>query len=110
LVLCLSGAAIDSATASPAAGPPTFDAALSQLQNADAAGAAKSLRRITSLDPQNAAAWRALGTADMMLNHFAAAVADYHHALDLQADSPRVFYNWARRMRRCTIRAMPLNS
>ncbi len=28
----------------------------------------------------------------MMLKHFAAAVADYHHALQLQADSPRVFY------------------
>jgi hypothetical protein len=69
-----------------------LDAALSQLQNADAAGAAKSLRRITSFDPQNAAAWRALGTADMMLKHFTAAVADYHRALELQADSPRVFY------------------
>jgi FG-GAP repeat len=92
LGLCLSGTAIDSAPASPGAGPPSLDAALSQLQNADAAGAARSLRRITSSDPQNAAAWRALGTADLMLKHFAAAVADYHHALKLKADSPRVFY------------------
>jgi Tfp pilus assembly protein PilF len=92
LGLCLSGAAIDSAPASPGTRPPSLDAALSQLQHADAAGAAKSLRRITSFDPQNAAVWRALGTADMMLKHFAAAVADYHHALKLQADSPRVFY------------------
>ena len=92
LGLCLSGAAIDSAPASPGAEPPSLDAALSQLQNADTAGAARSLRRITSFDPKNAAAWRALGTADMMLEHFTAAVGDYRHALRLQADSPRVFY------------------
>ena len=92
LGLCLSGAAIAAALASPGAGPPSLDAALSQLQNADAAGAAQSLRRITSFDPQNAAAWRALGTADMMLKHFTAAVADYRQALKLQADSPRVLY------------------
>src|ERR1700733_14804701 len=84
LSLCLFGAAIDSARASPGAGPPSLDAALAQLQNADAAGAAKSLRRITSFDPQNAAAWRALGTADMMLKRFAAAAADSHPALKLQ--------------------------
>src|ERR1700722_18448443 len=90
--LCLSGAAFDSAPASPGTAPPSLDTALSQLQNADAGGAAKSLRRITSVDPKNAAAWRALGTADMMLEHFGAAVADYHHALELQADSPRVLY------------------
>ena len=92
LGLCLSGAAIAAALAAPGAGPPSLDAALSQLQNADAAGAAQSLRRITSFDPQNAAAWRALGTADMMLKHFTAAVADYRQALKLQADSPRVLY------------------
>src|SRR5450755_1038104 len=90
--LCLSGATINPAPASTDAGPPSLDAALSQLQNTDAAGAARSLRRITSIDPRNDAAWRALGTADMMLKHFDAAIADYHHALDLRADSPRVFY------------------
>ena len=69
-----------------------MDAALSHLQNGDAAGAAKLLRRVTSFDPQNAAAWRALGTADMQLKLFSAAIADYGQALKLQADSPRVFY------------------
>jgi FG-GAP repeat/FG-GAP-like repeat len=92
LILCLYAAAIDSAPASPGAAPSSLDSALSQLQNADAAGAAISLRRITVVDPKNAAAWRALGTADMILGHFAAAVADFHHALELQADSPRVLY------------------
>jgi FG-GAP repeat/TPR repeat/FG-GAP-like repeat len=92
LGLCLSGAAIDSAPASTGAGPPSLDAALSQLQNADAAGAAKSLRRITSINSQNVAAWRALGTADMMLKRFDAAVADYQRALRVQPDSPRAFY------------------
>jgi tetratricopeptide (TPR) repeat protein len=92
LVLCLQAAAIHSAPASPGAAPSSLDSALSQLQNTDAAGAAISLRRITVIDPQNAAAWRALGTADMMLKHFAAAVADFHHALELQADSPRALY------------------
>jgi hypothetical protein len=92
LGLCLSGAVFSSAQASPGAGPPSLDTALFQLQNADASGAAQSLRRITSFDPQNAVAWRALGTADMMLKHFAAAIADYQYALKLQADSPRVLY------------------
>jgi tetratricopeptide (TPR) repeat protein len=92
LGLCLFSAAIAAATASPGAGAPNLNAALSQLQNGDAAGAAKSLRQITSFDPQNAAAWRALGTADMMQDHFTAAIADYSRALKLQADSPRVFY------------------
>jgi tetratricopeptide (TPR) repeat protein len=90
--MCFYAAAIDSAPASPGAAPSSLDSALSQLQNTDAAGAAISLRRITVVDPQNAAAWRALGTADMMLKHFAAAVADLHHALELQADSPRALY------------------
>jgi hypothetical protein len=89
--MCLC-AAIASALASPGTGPPSLDAALLQLQSADAAGAARSLRRITAFDPQNAAAWRALGTADMMQDHFTAAIADYSRALKLQADSPRIFY------------------
>jgi tetratricopeptide (TPR) repeat protein len=92
LSLCLSSSPVAAALASPGAGPPSLDAALSQLQNGDAAGAAKSLRRITSFDPQNAAAWRALGAADMQLKNFNAAIADYRLALKLQADSPRVFY------------------
>jgi Flp pilus assembly protein TadD len=92
LGLCLFAAAIVAALASPGAGLPTLNAALSQLQNGDAAGAAKSLRRITSFDRRNAAVWRTLGTADMMQEDFTAAIADYSRALQLQADSPRVFY------------------
>jgi tetratricopeptide (TPR) repeat protein len=92
LGLCLSGAAFDSTPASPGEAEPSLAAALSQLQNADAAGAARSLRQITSFEPHNAAAWRALGAADMMLKHFAAAVVDYDHALKLHPDSPRVLY------------------
>jgi hypothetical protein len=92
LGLCFCGIAIGAALASPRADPPSLDAALSQLQSGDAAGASKSLRRVTSFDPHNAAAWRALGTADMMLEHFDAAIADYSHAIKLQADSPRVLY------------------
>jgi hypothetical protein len=42
---------------------PPLAAALSQLQRGDAAGAVKSLRGITSTEPRNADAWRALGTA-----------------------------------------------
>jgi hypothetical protein len=88
----LSAAAFSSPPASPGAAHPTLGLALSQLENADAAGAAISLRRITSFDPKNAAAWQALGAADMMLKHFDAAVTDYHHALNLHLDSPRVLY------------------
>jgi tetratricopeptide (TPR) repeat protein len=92
LGLCLFSAAIAAELASPGAAASNLDAALLQLQNGDARGAAKSLQQITSFDPQNAAAWRALGTADMMQDHFTAAIADYSRALKLQADSPRVFY------------------
>lgn len=65
---------------------------MSQLQNGNAAGAAKSLREITANHPNNAAAWRALATSEMGLGHFTAAVGDYRRALAIQPDSPKVFY------------------
>jgi hypothetical protein len=92
LSLCLCSVAAHAALEPSGAGPPTLEAALSQLQNGDASGAVKSLREITATDAQNAAAWRALGTADMMLEDFDAAIADYSYAIKLQADSPRVLY------------------
>jgi hypothetical protein len=67
--------------------------ALSELQSGDASGAAKSLRAITSADPNNVAAWRALGASEAALNHFDAAINGYRHALRLQPNSPWVFYH-----------------
>jgi FG-GAP repeat/TPR repeat len=43
-------------------------------------------------DPNDAAAWRALGTSEMARRRFDAAIGDYGRALQLQPDSPRVFY------------------
>jgi hypothetical protein len=37
----------------------------------------KSLKAITSADPNNAAAWRALGASETTLRHFRAAIGDY---------------------------------
>jgi len=80
------------ANAAPSGALPTLESALSQLQNGDATGAAKSLRAITSTDPTNAAAWRALGASETALRHFDAAIGDYSRALELHPDSPKVFY------------------
>jgi hypothetical protein len=80
------------ANAMPSAAPPSIESALSQLQNGDPTGAAKSLRAITSADPNNAAAWRALGASETALRHFDAAISDYRRALRLHPDSPKVFY------------------
>src|SRR5882724_299021 len=80
------------ANAAPAAALPTLESALSQLQSGDATGAAKSLKAITSADPNNAAAWRALGASETALRHFHAAISDYSRALELHSDSPKVFY------------------
>ena len=71
---------------------PTLESALSQLQSGDAKGAAKSLKAITSADPNNAAAWRTLGASETALHHFHAAIGDYRRALKLHSDSPKVFY------------------
>jgi hypothetical protein len=81
-----------SANAVPDAAPPTLESALSQLQNGDAGGAAKSLTAITSADPRNAAAWRALAASELGLHHFDAAIGDYRHALLIEPGSPKVFY------------------
>jgi hypothetical protein len=83
---------VHGANAVPGAAPPTLESALSQLQIGDAPAAAKSLKAITSTDPNNAAAWRALGASETALRHFRAAIGDYRHALKLHPDSPKVFY------------------
>lgn len=80
------------ANAAPTGAVPTLESALFQLQNGDATGAARSLRAITSTDPTNAAAWRALGASETALRHFDAAIGDYRRALKLHPDSPKIFY------------------
>lgn len=47
---------------------------------------------LTAGEPNNAAAWRALGASEMALRHFDAAIGAFRSALELQPDSPRVFY------------------
>ena len=72
---------------------PTFSAALAQLQAGDAAGAAQALRVITAREAGNAQAWRALGTAEQQLHHYDQAIAAYQRALQIEPDSPRIFYS-----------------
>jgi TPR repeat/FG-GAP repeat/FG-GAP-like repeat len=89
------------AAATPGAGPaavaasapgPTLNAALAQLQAGDAAGAAQALRVITIRQPRSAPAWRALGTAEQQLHNYDQAIAAYQRALQIEPDSPRVYY------------------
>jgi len=42
---------------------------------------------------RSAAAWRAQGTAELRLHRFDGAIAAFQHSLELQPDSPRVFYS-----------------
>jgi hypothetical protein len=90
MAACLLNA--EAALASAPAKLPTLDGALAQLQSAQPAAAATSLKVLTVMDPKNGAAWRALGIAELMLKHFDAAVADFQRALSIQPDSPRIFY------------------
>jgi hypothetical protein len=71
---------------------PPLAAALSLLQHGDAADAARSLRGITSREPRNPEAWRALGTAYLRLRRFDSAISAFQRALKIAPDSPRIFY------------------
>jgi hypothetical protein len=48
---------------------------------------------LAQAEPRDAAAWRAQGAADLRLRRFSGAIAEFQHALDLEPDSPRVFYS-----------------
>jgi hypothetical protein len=50
---------------------------------------------LVQAEPRNAAAWRALGTADLRLHRFSRAISAFKHSLILQPDSPRNFYSLA---------------
>jgi hypothetical protein len=71
---------------------PALDKALTRLQAGDASGAATALRQITTREPGNVQAWRALGRASRQLHDFGDAVSAYQHALQLVPDSPRDFF------------------
>ncbi|MEP6885303.1 MAG: FG-GAP-like repeat-containing protein [Gammaproteobacteria bacterium] len=70
----------------------SLSAALRQLRNGDAVGAERALRRITAVEPGNAPAWRALGTADLQLKRFDSAIAALQRSLKIEPDSPRVLF------------------
>jgi len=72
---------------------PPLAAALSQLQHGDADGAVKRLRGITSAEPRNADAWRALGMAYLRLRRFDPAISALQRSLKIAPDSPRIFYS-----------------
>ncbi len=81
------------APAAPTQHPrPTLETAQDQLQRGNPAAAAKSLRLVTSYEPKNAAAWRALGMADLMLQRLDDAISALYRSLELEPDMPRVFF------------------
>jgi len=90
--LALGCAGAFAASAAPAAQIPSLADAVSKLQAGDTAGAQTALEQITTADPNNAAAWRALAASKSAQHHYGAAIADYRRALKIQADSPKVFY------------------
>ncbi len=93
VMLLLSAGGAGAVVASASAPEPTLAAALAQLQAGDAAGAAQALGVITRREPGNAQAWRTLGTAEQQLHHYDQAIAAYQRALQIEPDSPRVYYS-----------------
>lgn len=76
--------------------PPPDDSeltvAIDQLQAGDASGAAKRLERMAGGSNATARVWRTLGTAYQQLHRPDQAIAAFGKALDIEPDSPRVFY------------------
>ncbi len=66
--------------------------ALLRLRNGDATGAARALRRITTMESGNAPAWRALGMANLQLKQFDQAITALQRSLRVDPDSPRALY------------------
>jgi hypothetical protein len=93
VVLAAWAAGARLAPAAASAADPAFSAALAQLQAGDAAGAAEALRVITAREPRSAQAWRALGTAEQQLHNYDQAISAYQHALQIEPDSPSIFYS-----------------
>jgi tetratricopeptide (TPR) repeat protein len=62
-----------------------FRAAVNEMQHEDWHAAAERLQAITAQDPQLPGAWVNLGIAHVQLGDAAAAEADFHHALEVNA-------------------------
>jgi tetratricopeptide (TPR) repeat protein len=62
-----------------------FRAAVNEMQHENWHAAAERLQAITAQDPQLPGAWVNLGIAHVQLGDAAAAEADFHHALELNA-------------------------
>ena len=84
---------IATAITSSAAEEPTLAAGIARLQANDNAGAVKILKEVTVLQPQNGRAWRSLAAAYKNLKDFDAAIAAYHHALDVDPSVPTPLFN-----------------
>jgi hypothetical protein len=84
---------IATAITSSAADEPTLAAGIARLQANDNAGAVKILKEVTVLQPQNGRAWRSLAAAYKNLKDFDAAIAAYHHALDVDPSVPTPLFN-----------------
>jgi hypothetical protein len=75
------------------AAPPTLAAAMKLLQTGDAEGAVQVLQHITTREPQDGRAWRALGQAHQRLRHFGPALDAYQRALAVEPAVPSPLYN-----------------
>lgn len=73
--------------------PPGLAEAQAKLRAKDPATAQAILEDLVKREPTNTMAWRVLGSACITAQHLDCADAALHKALDLQPDTPAVFYN-----------------
>ncbi len=93
LVLLVAATAGEYAGAAASSPEPDLSAALAQLQAGNVTAAAQALRSVTGREPKNAPAWRALGTSEQQLHNYDSAIGAYQRALQIEPDSPRIFYS-----------------
>jgi tetratricopeptide (TPR) repeat protein len=72
---------------------PRLAQAVQALQSGEWAKAAAMLEPVTKNNPGDAAAWRALATAYQNLKDYDGAIAAFRRALNIEPDSPKVFYS-----------------
>ena len=79
--------------ASAAAPPPGIPEAMAKVNGGDAAGGVAILKEVTTREPGNARAWRALGFASIRAKEIAAGIAAYEKSLAIDPGHPTAFYN-----------------
>jgi hypothetical protein len=94
-VCVVASAVIVAAQGGPPASSPELTQALALIQANKPAEALPILKQLTAKEPQNAAAWRALGSAAHLTKDYDAAIEAYTKSLALQPNNAVARYNLA---------------